>query len=264
VARASPQQRYDLVDPDSQSEAEFEFIVVRALSSLYPDHSCRVFTGSFLHEGQISRPDLMLVAPDFSHWFVIEVELTSHSLHGHVLPQVRALRYGEPQDDCITVLARELAIGEQSARTLLFHVPRTVTVIGNSLDREWVSTLSGVPVQYAAVSVFRSVQGDDILEVHGEVEPIEMSLGFGLYSATDRSLRFSSGIQLPDGLVQISDPSGGAGTWVVRRDGLNAWITKEAGVPSIPDGVHVQLMRALSGRTVLRIPERKAVARLQG
>lgn len=142
----------------------------------------------------------------------------------------------------------------QQAETLLWRVPRTVAVIANKLDHGWAAALGGVPVQYAAISVYRSAAGCEALGMDGTLEAVETSLGFGRYSATDRSLRFPSTVELPTGSVQIVDPAGGVGTWTVRRDGIVAWITKETGVPSLPDGVLVQLTRGVSGRTLLRVP----------
>src|SRR5262245_59330266 len=108
-----------MADPDAPTEAEFEYRVVKALACLYQKYSCIVFGGTFYFEQRRYRPDLALVAKDFSHWFVIEVELVTHSLEGHVLPQVRAFRYGEPLGDCISVLSREPGIGASQAETLL-------------------------------------------------------------------------------------------------------------------------------------------------
>src|ERR1700730_17442443 len=88
---------YRQSDPDAPSESEFEFCVARALSCVYPDFRCVVFNGSFRYDDRTYRPDLALVANDFSHWFLIEVELVSHSFEGHVLPQVQAFRYGTPE-----------------------------------------------------------------------------------------------------------------------------------------------------------------------
>src|SRR5688572_4559696 len=118
VGECSKDHIFHLWDPDAANEAEFEFVVGKALACIYRDYKCIKFAGSFLLEDEVSRPDLALIANDFSHWFIIEVELTSHSLKSHVLPQVRAFRYGDPQPDCITILSRELQISREQVSTL--------------------------------------------------------------------------------------------------------------------------------------------------
>ena len=63
------------------------------------------YEGSREDKEGIKKPDLALVANDLSHWFVVEVELLSHSLDGHVLPQMRCLKYGEPQLGCVEIIS---------------------------------------------------------------------------------------------------------------------------------------------------------------
>jgi hypothetical protein len=114
---------FEIWDADAARETEFELIVAKALMCIYPAYHCFPFGGTFKLEDNISRPDIALVAKDMSHWFVIEVELISHSLDGHVLPQIRTFRYGEPQPDCISVLSRELSMDPSQIQTFLVTVP---------------------------------------------------------------------------------------------------------------------------------------------
>jgi hypothetical protein len=245
---------FDLVDPDAPLESDVEALAVRALSCLFPKHQCVVFTGSFLHEDRIARPDLALIAADFSHWFVIEVELVSHSLHGHVLPQMRALRYGEPQSDCLTILQRELSIGHAQVKTLVRQVPRTTAVISNRYEDEWRLSLSGIPVQYLSIGRLTTSSGHEAIQIDGTLEAVDRNLGFGTYAALDRSLRFPLDAQLPDGFIQIRDVGGSPSVWKVRRDKHATWITKEVGTPALSNGVFVQLILNHSGQISMRIP----------
>ena len=80
---------FTLVDPTSFSEAEFETHAIAALQCFYWDYHCIRFGGGIEFEGVIHEPDLALIHRSFSHWFIIEVELLSHSLHGHVVPPCR-------------------------------------------------------------------------------------------------------------------------------------------------------------------------------
>jgi hypothetical protein len=40
------------------------------------------------------QPDLALIDPLYRYWWVIEVELIGHSLHGHVIPQIQTFVEG--------------------------------------------------------------------------------------------------------------------------------------------------------------------------
>lgn len=243
-----------LADPDAPSEAEFESQVARALSCFFPNHRCVAFTGAFRLDTEVYRPDLALFASDFSHWFVIEVELVSHSFECHVLPQVRAFRYGEPLDDCVAQISKVLSISAAQAVTLIRHVPRSVAVVANKLDTKWKIALGAHNIQLIAVSTFSSLSGLNALEIEGDLDVFLESLGFGVYSATDRSLRFPKSVRVPTGQVQISDPLGGTALWTVARDDLYAWITKDTGSPSIANGSLIQILRTVDGRITLKRP----------
>jgi hypothetical protein len=249
------EQLYEMSDPDALSESELEYKTVRVLSRVFPEFHCVLFAGGFQYDDKVYRPDLALVARNFSHWFVIEVELVSHSFDAHVLPQARAFRYGAPQPDCVNVLARELEISVEQARTLIEHVPRSIAVIANKPERNWEIALRSHDIQFLTVSIFKSPGGIEAIEIGGTLQVLQESLGFGTYSATDRSIRFPRSLRLPSGPIQINDPRGAASLWsVVKSDGFT-WVTKELGVPDIPNGSFVQLIRAVGGRLYIRRSE---------
>lgn len=243
---------FSVSDPDAPIEIDFEASVVKALSCFYPKYDCIVFGGSFLHEGKVAKPDLALVAKDLSHWFVIEVELLSHSLEGHVLPQVRTLRYGSPQDNCAAILSRELGWSYESSRTFVQVAPRGTAVVANKRDIRWEQMLAGVPVQYLSLIKFLTVGGEEAVELEGTLEIDRRHLGFGTYSAADRSFRFPPLTDIPEGQISIRDDYGAHGVWHCRRDAANVWITKENGVPAIPDRSVMQLVKLADGPFALR------------
>lgn len=247
---------YRLIDPDAQSEIAFEAQFVQTACQLFRQYHCIVFGGGFHHDDRLYRPDLALVAKDFSHWFVIEVELVSHSLYGHVLPQVRAFQYGRPGSDCAAILSRELGVGIEQMRTLISFVPRSVAVVANKHEQEWNTALRAVNVQLLTLSVFGSDTGQQAVAVDGALDIISESLGFGIYVATDRSLRFQASLALPLGVVEIDDAESSLGTWFVAKEGRSTWLTKESGRPDIEDGSHIQLLRTQDKRLILRRPAR--------
>jgi hypothetical protein len=252
VGECAADNLYQRWDADATSETQLEYIVAKAMSCVYPQYNCIVFGGGFGLDGRVSRPDLALIAKDYSHWFVVEVELITHSLTGHVLPQVRAFRYGEPLPDCETILARETGLSLGQIQTFLKAVPRSVAVIANKRNRDWEIALGSLEVQMLTVTVYRSPAGVEAVEIDGQLEVLQEHLGYGVFSAVDRTLRFPSSVKLPEGEIMISDGEGGSGMWLVRREGSFAWVTKDAGVPDLPNGIHVQLIRAYGGRISMR------------
>ena len=253
VTPCQPDQVFALCDPDLPSESEFEAITLRAFGCLFPQYQCIVFGGRFLYEDEIRKPDLAMVARDRSHWFVVEVELVSHSLERHVLPQVRAFRYGDPQPDCANILSRELGIDIGEALTLVQRVPRAVVVVANQAKPEWDQSIRAHQGQLLVVTRFANTAGREAFEVAGSLSAVKESLGFGVYSATDTMIRFASSIALPSGHLQIEAPGGIASLWRVFRDERHAWLIKDSGRLDLADGEHVQLVRAIDGRITMRI-----------
>jgi len=244
---------FQMDDPDAPSEIDFEAMVVQALSCIYPNYQCIVFGGSFIYDEETKKPDLALIARDLSHWFIIEVELLSHSLERHVLPQIRAFRYGEPQSDCSMIISRELGIDLGQAKTLVDRIPKGVAVIANGASREWETALKALQTQYLTLARFTTPKGLVAFELLGSLFVVQTHLGFGTYSAVDAAIRCANSIDLPDGHVQIEIAKGSIGIWAVVRDKGHAWLTKPAGRPTLDDGAILQLTRTFDGRIAIRI-----------
>lgn len=248
-----PHEALRLSDPDSVSETEFEHAVVGVLARAYPRYVCFLFGGTFVHaECGAKRPDLALVARDLSHWFVVEVEISSHSLEHHVLPQVRAFVYGDPQADCVSSVAKGLQLDRQRAETLVKLIPRFVAVITNQRDEQWSAAIRALNAQMLVVSRFSSDCGLRAVAIEGELRAVQESIGFGRFSAVDRSVRFPPKTPLPQGVIEIVDQRGAATDWKVSLGAGALWVTKVVGTPSMTDGVFLHLVRTRDGRLLLR------------
>lgn len=254
IGECAPERTYRLEDPDAPGETEFEYTVVKALACAYPKYYCCLFGGTFALEpfSPGKRPDVALVARDFSHWFVVEVELTAHSLYHHVLPQIRAFVYGEPQADCARILADRLGVDLSRAQTLVALVPRTVAVVANRFDAEWAQAIRALNAQLLVVSVFTTSDGQSAVEIEGDLQAMAASLGFGVFRATDRSLRFPLACGIPRGTIQLVDDGGTAALWSAVDGNGALWVTKVVGTPDFSDGGRVQVLRTMDGRFVLR------------
>jgi hypothetical protein len=244
---------FQLIDPTAFLEGDFEAEVVKALTCLYPEFWCGVFAGTFLLEGERRSADLALMHKSLSHWFVVEVELAGHSLEGHVLPQVRCFRYGEPEDTCITSLTRAFSgITSEQAVSILRYVPRYVAVVSNLSDAEWTRSLRALDVQHLTVSVYRDRNSRSAHEVEGRLVARTESLGFAQFSAIDNCLRIKRGCGLPIGRIQIIDQFGNSALWTVREEAGVLWVSKDRGPTLLAHNGYVQIIRALDGRISLR------------
>lgn len=246
---------FALIDPTSFSEAEFEGHVRAALTCVFPEYHCVSFRGGFSFDEDVFESDLALVHRSFSHWFVLEVELVSHSLQHHVLPQVRAFRFGRPLESCVSYLCRHIpGVDVMRAHSLLRYVPKNVAVIANRADSEWTATLRGCDVQLLTVSVFKRNDGLIAHETEGSLYVPHESLGFFSYSASNRSFRAPLGTGLSEGEIQIEDPTGAVGVWIVRTSIDALWVTKQIGDPGIPNNSLLQILKTHTGRITMRLP----------
>jgi hypothetical protein len=244
---------FQLVDPTSFREIEFEAEVVKALTCLLPDYECGVFAGTFVLEGERRSADLALLHKGLSHWFVVEVELAGHSFQQHVLPQARCFRYGEPEQSCIASLRRAFGfLTPEQASSVLVHVPRFVAVIGNLPSPEWSLALQALDVQYLSVSVFRNGEGKTAHELEGKLIARTESLGFARYSAIENALRIHRRCGLPLGVIQVIDQFGNPSMWTVREASGVLWVTKNDGPALLEHDCYVQLVRTIEGRISLR------------
>jgi len=168
---------------------------------------------------------------------------------GHVLPQVRCFRYGEPEDSCVTSLTRAFStITREQAATILHYIPRYVAVISNLPDPEWTKSLRALDVQHLIVSIYRDRNGRSAHEIEGRLVARTECLGFAQFSAIDNCLRIGKICGLPTGNIQIIDQFGNLASWTVRDDSGALWISKDRGSALLEHNSYVQIIRAFDGR----------------
>lgn len=247
--KCSNDTAFDLVDPSGFSEGEFEAHAIKALVCAFPDYRVIPFRADFSFDNQVKRSDLALVHQSLSHWFVVEVELVSHSLMGHVVPQVRCFRYGEPFGSCADLLCEAIPeLDYNRAVSFLQFIPRSVLVVVNRHNAEWISCFRGLDAQMITVTVYRRKDGTIAHEIDGSLTVAKENLGFFRYSASDRSIRIPSTVVLElEGQVRIEDPYGAVGTWIASRSEDGLWLTKETGDPGFPHNEMLQVLRTSSG-----------------
>lgn len=247
-------KKYHQADLSALRESEYQAFVLRALCESYPGYRCFEFSGTFQRESNRHKPDLAMVAMDMSHWFVVEVELSGHSLNGHVIPQIRTFVFGQPQADCSKGIARALGIEHSRAQTLVHLVPRGVAVVVDEWKSEWHTSLDALTAQLVEVSVYQSGEAETMYGVRGNLLVIEESIGFGTYFATDRCLKFARSARVPIGPVQITEVAGRQSTWIASENESGIWLTCQGRGPQIPDRAYVQIKRTRGGGFTMVLP----------
>ena len=245
---------YDLCDPSGVKENEFEEVAQRVLTRLYPECLVFPFRPNVRYDDAVWKPDLAVVEKGHGFWFVVEVEIASHHLEKHVLPQVSAFSMGEYGEDAVTLLSKGLDISISMAKTLLAVIPRQVVVISNRSDTRWTEKLSTIGVQHVVINTYSNrTTSQHVHKVDGELLPAQRSLGFGRVRATDGVIVTQAGAFWSEGLHKIAGPSGVA-AWNCSILNGKAWLMKERGVIEFHDGAIVQLILRQDGTLIVQLP----------
>ena len=249
-----PITAYNLCDPSGVKECEFEEVVMRILGRLYPDYIIFPFRPDVRYDDTVWNPDLAVVDRNHGFWFVLEVEIASHHLEKHVLPQVNAFSYGKYGNDAIAQLSKGLSISKASAQTLLSIIPRDVVVVSNRHDVRWDEKLAAMGCKHMVISSYKNkISAQQIHKVYGELLPLCCSLGFGRVRATDGVIVTQAGSFWKEGVYEITGPNGNA-KWQCSIFNGKAWLMKERGIIEFNDGSIVQILLRKNGSVLIQLP----------
>ena len=162
------------VSPKSFYEIEYERLFRQASPILFPQYVVAPFKTSVSSEEGTAKPDLALIEKKYREWWVIEVELDHHSLHTHVLPQVRLLAratYGSKEAEML--YQAKPALDLQQLKEMMKGKQPRVMVVLNRFDDKWTQELSRYDAILAVFEVFISQRNEFAYRLNGEVpEPI--------------------------------------------------------------------------------------------
>jgi hypothetical protein len=249
-----PMTTYELCDSSGVKEIEFQEVATRLVSRLYPDSIVFPFHPNVRFDDAVWQPDLAIVDRQLRYWFVVEVEISTHHLEKHVLPQVTAFSEGVYSDDAAKQLSDGVGISHNEARTLLSMIPRDIVVLSNRINENWTRKLASVGVQIMAITTYRNVTtAQAVHRVDGELIPSQYSLGFGRVRAEDSVIVTQTGSFWKEGSYQISGPEGIARWECTVLEG-KAWLMKSKGLIEFHDKAIVQFLLRNDGSLAVRLP----------
>lgn len=159
------------IDPQAFFETEFEAVILQNVHLLCHDATLIPFKQTvFSSEYESKRPDLALIDNQYRFWWVIEVELASHSLSSHVIPQTRVLVDGRYGDEHVEALMRQApSLDRARLEAMMRGEPPKVVVISNRYHERWERELGSIGVAYSVFNVFRSALNNDIFLFDGSL-----------------------------------------------------------------------------------------------
>lgn len=191
---------FEEVDSTTFYETEFEAVILQNADLLVPGAHLLSFKQAISDEALNSNcPDLALIDPQYRFWWVIEVELTSHGLFNHVLPQVMTFvegRYG--REHVRALLRQNPALDERRLTDMLRGDAPEVVVIANRFLDQWQRELHRIGVHYAVFNLFRSAENIDIMYFDGSLPSLSSQhLSRAVPVGVPRMLRLLSPAAVP-------------------------------------------------------------------
>ena len=230
---------YSLVSSHSVYEIKYENQILRFSNEIFPDFHCIKFKSKINSIYGNCIPDLVLIHKEYRDWYVVEVELEHHSLHSHVLDQVRSMHHGEYNKHHINYIMNALPnLDKNKLNELLLQRPKTMVVVPIS-KVSWRESLYQFQTKVMCIEVWEDDKGIPLLRIDGDTPDTyeEMFLTkLELDKSISRLLRVMNAASLPsNGLIQIS-VNGETSDWRIISTGGGKWLNPDGKWP-LPTGL---------------------------
>ena len=133
----SPPRIFEPRSPDT--EKDFETQVLRVASEIMPGFIVASWKPLIRDwHGHGARPDLAMIARDLESWYVIEVELATHSVPGHIAPQLETLGNGVYDSSLLPSLQRAFpSESTESLTRMVRREPGLLCIADQYTERIW-------------------------------------------------------------------------------------------------------------------------------
>jgi len=202
---------------------------------LFPGLLTLPFKPTVVYDNQARTPDLALIEPDYSAWWVGEVELAHHSLEGHVAPQVEVLARATYGDAEAAWLAdREGHLDRALLRQMMRGAQPRILVVVNAPCPDWVPRLRP-DAEVMVVEPFRSEHDRYIFRQNG----FEVTVGGSTVSIcrADHQMPRMLVVDSPAAVLSRNedplqiDHAGTESIWHVISAQDRVWLSPERGSP---------------------------------
>ena len=121
------------------TELQFEEQVLRIAGELMPTYKVANWKPLIRDwHGHGAKPDLAMISQDIDHWYVVEVELSSHSVSRHIAPQLETLSNGVYDSSLLPSLQTSFPSENiESLAKLIRRDPGLLCIIDQYTERIW-------------------------------------------------------------------------------------------------------------------------------
>ena len=113
------------------TEQQFEEQILRVARHIMPNYKAAEWKPIVRdHRDRGAQPDLAVISNDLEDWYVVEVELATHSVRGHIAPQLETLRNGIYDRSLLPSLGRAFPdLEEQELSRLMGRDPGLLCIV---------------------------------------------------------------------------------------------------------------------------------------
>lgn len=230
---------FDPVQADSIYESDLEDLIIAHSASLYPNFWVIKYKRMIQSEYGTAKPDLAFIEKNYRTWYLCEVELGTHDLLSHVVPQIMVFcnaRVGDTEAQYIA--EREPHLNAVQLAAMMKGEPPGVMVLVNHFDQSWRRTLSQQGARVGFIEIYRDTAQRMILRINGD----DLSIPGEIVSECMRDpvLRNALKLSSPAPLEQLASPrldlwyEGGRTSWKILRAGGTCWLLPLARYPLDP------------------------------
>lgn len=246
-------------------ESDYERLLEQQATALFPGLAFRWFKSDVTAGHVTKRPDFALIDRHYRGWWVVEAELSCHSLSHHVEPQIQvfsAADYGPEHLD--TLSGTDGDLDPTRVSDMLMGLPPTVQVLvhgDHGTTSAWRETLAMYGAKVEHIDVYRSEKNDHLLIADGDLPAASdlNPLSTGLKCIRSQVLPKFIQVENPGPLsIQNGDDveieiNSSISSWTRHDMGQKATLIPKAGDPLYDEDVphHFRLME--KSATLLKV-----------
>jgi len=151
-------------------EENFEEIFYTHALDIFPDFYCLNFKLKVNTKLGTTIPDFALIAKDYKSWVIGEVELVTHNLTEHILPQMDRFHLGKYDDEAISkkLCQKYPQLDSKKVNELLKSKTPEIFLVANEYKEEWRIPLLKKDVKYISLEVYMTGHKQRVIHVCGD------------------------------------------------------------------------------------------------
>jgi len=160
---------YDEISSQTMYESQFEEIVRAQAALLFPEYITVPFKITVQSESGTAKADLALIDKDYLGWWVVEVEMSRHSLNKHVLPQVKILAEALYDESVAEYFAeKQPLLMLPKLKAMMKGIQPRILVVLDLPKLDWAHKLEKHNAILALFQIFRSVKNEMLYRINGQ------------------------------------------------------------------------------------------------